>query len=98
MLLMMFVVSQVYILRGNFMVDHVIVTVVYKTCRFDMELPANTPIEKIKPNLISALQWKGVSLNKSLDLTCGGRVLKPADTLLQSGVWDGCYLELQDRG
>lgn len=80
------------------MVDHVIVTVMYKACKFDMEIPANTPIEKIMPNLFSALQSKGISIKKSLDLAYSGRTLKPTDTLLQSGVWDGCYLELQDRG
>lgn len=79
------------------MVDHVIVTVIYKSHKFDMEIPANTSIEKIMPNLTAALQLKGVSLCGSLILTCNGQTLKPTDTLLQSGVWDGCYLELQDR-
>lgn len=80
------------------MVDHVIVTVIYKTRKFDIEIPANTLIEKIIPSLISALQSKGISVNKPLDLVCNGRTLKPTDTLLQSGVWDGCYLEIQNRG
>lgn len=80
------------------MVDHIIVTVMYKSRQFDMEIPANTLIEKIMPNLIAALQSKGVPLYGSFVLTCNGQTLKPTDTLLQSGVWDGCYLELQDRG
>ena len=80
------------------MVDHVIVTVIYKTSKFDMEIPANTSIEKIIPNLIAAFQSKGISIKEPVALACNGRVLKPIDTLLQSGVWDGCYLELQDRG
>lgn len=79
------------------MVDCVIVTVVYKSHKFDMEIPANTPIETIKPNLIAALQSKGISPGGSFSLTCNGRALRPEDTLLQSGVWDGSYLELQNR-
>ena len=80
------------------MVDHVIVTVMYKSREFDMEIPANITIEKIMPNLVAAFQAKGTSTYGSLFMTCNGQTLKPTDTLLQSGVWDGCYLELQDRG
>lgn len=80
------------------MVNHVIVTVMYKASKFDMEIPANIAVEKIMPNLVAAFQAKGTSTYSSLVMTCNGQTLKPTDTLLQSGVWDGCYLELQDRG
>lgn len=79
------------------MVDDVIVTVVYRSYQFDMEIPANTSVEKIMPGLRAALQSKGISLGDSFILTCRGRTLAPSDTLFRAGVWDGSYLEVHDR-
>lgn len=79
------------------MIDKVIVTVAYRNRQFDMEFPANVPLRKIKPALSLALQTKGFVMDRTFDLIWNGQLLKSTDTLLQSGVWDGCCLELQDR-
>lgn len=76
------------------MVDKVVVTLTYGNREFDMEFPAKAPVEQIKPLLIQALQYKGVLLAEPFHLVCNGYVLKNSDTFLESGVWDGCYLEL----
>lgn len=80
------------------MIDNVIVTVIYRDQRFDMELPANVPAERLRPALAAALQTKGFFPTDPLELVCNGQTLKDADTFLRSGVWDGCCLELRDRG
>lgn len=79
------------------MIDNVIVTVAYRDQRFDMELPANVPVEKIGPALAAALQAKGLFPAGPLDLACGGQTLRGSDTFLRSGVWDGSCLELRDK-
>lgn len=76
------------------MIDNVVVTLTYGNREFDMEFPAKTSVEKLKPLIIQALQYKGVLLAEPFHLVCNGYVLKPSDTFLECGVWDGCYLEL----
>lgn len=80
------------------MIDRVIVTAIYRKQKFDMELPANVSVEKLTPSLLLALQTKGFFPTSSINLLSNGKVLRAKDTLLQSGVWDGSYLELLDRG
>ena len=76
------------------MVDKVIVTVVYGTCKFEMEFPAQVPVDKIKPLLIRAFQAKGILIAEPFHFICNEYVLRNSDTFLESGVWDGCYLKV----
>lgn len=78
------------------MIDNVIVTVRYRDQRFDMELPAHVPADRLGPALAAALETKGFFPAGPLELVCNGQTMRSADTLFRSGVWDGCYLELRD--
>lgn len=78
------------------MVKYVILTVIYRKQQFDMELPADVPIKRLLPSLITALQSKGFIVPASVELLGNGRRLDASETLLDAGVWDGSYLELKD--
>lgn len=76
------------------MIDKVIVTMIYSAREFDMELPANTKIEQIKPAIVAALRRKGIHLPETFQLAGSRRPLEESATLLESGIWDGSYLEI----
>lgn len=76
------------------MVDKVIVTLTCGNREFDMEFPADVAVGQIKPLLIQALHYKGIFATEPFRLVCNGYTLKSSDTLLKSGVWDGCYVDL----
>lgn len=80
------------------MLDKVLVTVVCKERRFDMEIPANVPVERLSPTLTLALQSKGIAFHGTVGLFSSGQLLSSADTLFQCGIWDGSCLELRDGG
>lgn len=76
------------------MINKIIVTCVYSNQEFDMELPANTELEQIKPAIAEALSQKGIYLSAPFRLVSNGHPLKETDTLFRSGVWDGSYLDV----
>lgn len=76
------------------MLDKVLITLVCRDREFDMELPATTELGQIKPAIAEALQQKGVYLSATFQLVSNGYSLKETDTLFQSGIWDGSYLNI----
>ncbi|EOS35202.1 hypothetical protein C808_04981 [Lachnospiraceae bacterium M18-1] len=76
------------------MTDKVIVTMIYSDREFDMELPANTKIEQIKPAIAAALRCKGIHLPETFQLAGSRRLLEESATLLENGIWDGSYLKI----
>lgn len=80
------------------MEDKVIITLCCLNQEFDMEMPGNTKIERIKPVIAQAFGRKGIEPAGRFSLVSRGYPLKETDTLLGAGVWDGSYLEIVSEG
>ncbi len=74
------------------MIENVIVTIVYAKQAYDIELPANTSVTRLKPVIAEALSRKALPMQGDFTLACNGNALRGADTLFDAGVWDGSYL------
>ena len=80
------------------MVENVIVTLVCGEREFDMELPAKTEVCRLKTLLCEAMRKKGLYLTEKFELESSGCLLKETDTLYETGVWDGSFLKIVQKG
>ena len=81
--------------------ENMIVTVtnVSKTFLYDLELPAAVTIDKLKGDIVEALNGYRPELllqNAGIKLFCNrmGRQLKEEETMEAAGVWNGDYITL----
>ena len=74
--------------------QYVIVTMEYRGSAYDVEIPANVTMNKIKPLLKKAFYEKGISLDSYFTLSCNGCVIDDKDMLMDKGIWDGSILTI----
>lgn len=75
-------------------VGKVIVTLVCRGREYDVELPADVKLGRLKPCIALALEHKGLHPPEGFRLSGNGRGLEEEETLLEAGIWDGSYLEV----
>ncbi len=81
--------------------DHIIVTVtnMQKTFLYDLDVPANLTVDKLKDDIVEALNGADPSLflrTAATELFCNrlGRQLAAEETLETAGVWNGDFITL----
>ncbi len=81
--------------------ENIIVTVtnVAKTYLYDLELPTEITVDKLKDDIVEALNGYNPELflrTASIELFCNriGRRLQAEDTLESAGVWNGDYITI----
>lgn len=81
--------------------ENIIVTVtnISKVYLYDIEVPTNISIEKLKDNIVEALNGYNPDLflqSATTELFCNrlGRRLKAEETLENAGVWNGDYITM----
>jgi len=82
-------------------VDSVIITItnIAKSYMYDLELPTNITIDKLKDDIVEALNGYNPDLylrTATTELFCNrlGRQLTSNETLIEAGVWNGDYITI----
>lgn len=81
--------------------DSVIITItnIAKSYMYDLELPTNITIDKLKDDIVEALNGYNPDLylrTATTELFCNrlGRQLTSNETLIEAGVWNGDYITI----
>ena len=83
--------------------DSIIITVtnIKKSFLYDLEVPVNLTIDKLKDDIVETLNGYNPDLflrTATTDLFCNriGRKIKPEETLEMAGVWNGDYITIME--
>ncbi len=83
--------------------DNIIVTVtnLSKSYMYDLEVPTNLTIDKLKDDIVETLNGYNPDLylrTPTTELFCNriGRKLLPDETLESAGVWNGDYITVME--
>ncbi len=79
--------------------DSVVVTLLFKDQKIDVQLPTNVPLFMLAPILVETLDWAGLELQNedsmlSARSQTSGIMIRPAETIGQANIVDGDILEL----
>ena len=77
----------------------VTVTIISKAYLYDLEVPTNITVDKLKDDIVEALNGYNPDLflrTATTELFCNriGRQLKAEETLENAGVWNGDYITI----